>query len=215
MDFRILQLADSAFPTGGFVHSGGLEAAARLGLVSDLHGWLRDSLEQAGHSALPLASAGHAADELAACDAVADAWLSNHIANRASRAQGQGWIATAAAVFPQPELLALKRQLRAGKLPGHLAPAFGKVCALLGLDLQAMQELFLFLHLRGQLSTAVRLGLVGPLEAQRLQAGFSEDLEAVLAMCATLGLEDLAATAPLQDLAHAHHDRLYSRLFAS
>ena len=215
MNLLVLQLADSAFPTGGFVHSGGLEAAARLGLVGDLHGWLRDSLEQAGHGALPLATAGHAADELAECDAVADAWLSNHIANRASRAQGQGWIATAAAVFPLPPLIELKRQLRAGRLPGHLAPAFGKVCAVLGLDLLAMQRLFLFLHLRGQISTAVRLGLAGPLEAQRLQAGFSADLEVVLATCAAFGLDDLAATAPLQDLAHAHHDRLYSRLFAS
>ena len=41
------------------------------------------------------------------------------------------------------------------------------------------------------------------------------DLAAVFDACRHLGLEDLATTAPLQDLAHAHHDRLYSRLFAS
>ena len=29
----VLQLADAAFPTGGYVHSGGLEAAAQAGAV--------------------------------------------------------------------------------------------------------------------------------------------------------------------------------------
>ena len=212
MDWRLLQLADSAFPTGGFVHSGGLEAAAHLRVVGDLRGWLRDGVENAGHAALPLATAGFRGDDGA--DAVAEAWLTNPIANRASRAQGQAWAATAAAVFAAPELAALKRSSRApGR--GHLAPTFGRVCALLEVDCDGMQRLFLFLHLRGQVSTAVRLGLVGPLEAQRLQASFVPDLDAVLAACAGLGVEDLATTAPLQNLAHAHHDRLYSRLFAS
>lgn len=212
VNLLLLQLADSAFPTGGFVHSGGLEAASVLGLTTDLFGWFCDSLENAGWSALPLASAGFSAHAVA--DAAAETWLINHVAHRASRAQGQGWATTIAAVFPSADFSALKAACRhPGR--GHFAPTFGHVCALLDMPLAQMQRLFLFLHLRGQVSTAIRLGRIGPLEAQRLQVRLTPVLEAVWATCATLRLDDLATTAPLHDLAHGHHDRLYSRLFTT
>ncbi len=212
MKWLLLQLADSAFPTGGFVHSGGLEAASVLGLTHNLEGWLSDGLENAGWSALPLANVGFT--EHAMADAAADIWLINPVANRGSRAQGLGWATTAATVFAGPELSALKQHCRQPGC-GHHAPTFGRVCALAGLCVDEMQRLFLFMHLRGNISTAIRLGRVGPLEAQRLQARLTPALESVWASCAALGLADLATTAPLHDLAHGHHDRLYSRLFTT
>jgi urease accessory protein len=215
MDWLLLQLADSAFPTGGFVHSGGLEAAARLGLVAGVGPWLERSLRHAGRAQLPLVGAGWDAGGLDAADALAEAWIRDPAANRASRGQGQAWVGTAAAAFPSPALAALKRRLRAGELHGHLAPLCGRVLAELGQARRRAQELFLFLHLRAGISTAVRLGLAGPLEAQRLQAALAGALAATLAACGALGTDDLAATAPLCDLAQGHHDRLETRIFAT
>src|SRR6185312_5576255 len=52
----LLQLGDSAFPAGGFAHSGGLEAAAQLGEVKGaeaVRAFCEQSLWQTGRGALP------------------------------------------------------------------------------------------------------------------------------------------------------------------
>jgi urease accessory protein len=232
----LLQLADSAFPTGGFVHSGGLESAWQLGLFSreQLGGWIEDGVQQAASGALPFVLAAFDGGELEELEAWSDAWLVVDAARRASLSQGQAWITTVAAVFAdradpadQPslvELKALKHDLRRGALHGHLAPAFGRISALLGLERSECARLFLFLHLRGLISTAVRLGVSGPMAAQRLQWHLGESVErqanAVLAAIPAGGtaldaLALLTTTAPMVDLAQGHHDRLYSRLFAT
>ncbi len=61
----------------------------------------------------------------------------------------------------------------------------------------------------------MRLALVGPAEAQRLQAAAAPTLDAVLRACAGLDVVAQTQTAPLHDLLAGGHDLLYSRLFAS
>src|SRR5260221_11759540 len=59
-DWLLWQLADSAFPTGGFAHSLGLEAAWQHGEVrnrTELVSFIEAGLQQLGHAALPLVTA--------------------------------------------------------------------------------------------------------------------------------------------------------------
>ncbi|HKA89714.1 MAG TPA: urease accessory UreF family protein [Haliangiales bacterium] len=207
----LLQLADSAFPAGGFPHSAGLEAAAQLGDV-DVAAFAADAVWGAAHAALPLARAAHAAHAdgpaaLARIDARAEAALLNHVLRRASRAQGRAFLHACAAAFP--ETAALEPVL------AHLAPAQGAVAAALGASVADAETLVLHTTLRGVLSAAVRLGRIGPLEAQGVQRGLAGILEAARAAGRRVGLDELAQSAPLQDVAAALHDRLYSRLFQS
>lgn len=206
-----LQLSDSAFPSGGFAHSGGLEAAAQAGEVPDLERFLRDLIWQAAHGALPLATAAHERpDALAALDARADAFLVNHVANRASRQQGRAFLQTCALSFPEP-LAGLRDEAR--PLCRHHAPLFGAALRRLGLERDQLQRLLLFATLRGAVSAAVRLALAGTHEAQALQARLSPALDEALHACGDL--REPVQTAPLADLLQGTHDRLYSRLFIS
>jgi len=61
-DWLLWQLADSAFPTGGFAHSSGLEAAYQQGEVrgrDELRAFLETSLRQQFHFALPFVVGAH------------------------------------------------------------------------------------------------------------------------------------------------------------
>jgi len=224
------QLADSAFPTGGFAHSAGLEAAWQHGEVrnrSEFREWLAVSLNQATHAALPLVNTAHAEPErLEELDRLCDAFTSNHVANRASRLQGRALLVAVGRIFPEQALentstsnghRPLKRpEGRAPSPPfAHLSPVFGAVTSSLGISKDEAIRLFVFTHLRSVIAAAVRLNIVGPMEGQAIQFQLSEKAEGIALHGATLTLDDLAQTTPLLDLWQGAQDRLYSRLFQS
>lgn len=214
-DWLAWQVVDSAFPTGTFAHSWGLEAAWQHGEVPDttaLSQFLGDSITQAGHTLLPLVNSAYRdLERFEALDERADVFLLNAVANRASRQQGRTLLATTMKIWPSPTLTAIEARVARA----HLAPVSGVVFRAIGLPLGTAQQIVLYATARGVLAAAVRLGIAGSYEAQRLQCACAPRLEAVLQTCAALDADDLAQTAPIIDVLQAGHDRLYSRLFQS
>jgi urease accessory protein len=218
MQWQVLQVVDSSFPTGGFAHSGGLEAAVQHGVVrstDELRRFVVQHLWNAGAAVLPFVGAAHDSPEaVGSVDALFDATLINHVANRASRTQGRAFYSTCEAVFAGA-IAEMARAVRSAGSPAHLAPAFGACMRILGAERRETLSLFLFLSLRGATSAAVRLGAMGPLEAQRMQSGHGATIDAVVSRCEHVPADESATVSPLLDVVGALHDRLYSRLFQS
>ncbi|KAE9045117.1 hypothetical protein PR003_g2622 [Phytophthora rubi] len=232
-DWALWQMVDSLYPTGGFAHSLGLEAATQEGLVaaSSLRDFLSASLHQSANMALPLVFSAHQigadSDPAALVEAAlqlnsrATALYSNHVARKASLAQGAALLRLALSTYAPSHgrlqtLLSLRKEAKARRQPGvHHAVLFGLVCALLGLQAEPTQRMYLFVTTRDVLSAATRLNLVGPMEAAKLQFEATPLLEKVFQEKKNRPVEMSYSSAPVLDLVQAMHDQLYTRIFNS
>ncbi|ETW83690.1 hypothetical protein HETIRDRAFT_471952 [Heterobasidion irregulare TC 32-1] len=215
--YLLLLLSDGNLPTGAFVASSGLESHTThaLGSARDPLGstvaFVRDSVQTYARSALPFVRDAHRAvlayasgvsgagadadadgaailDTLLRLDALYEANTLNHVARRASCAQGVALLTLYTKGFACPPFLAsvqpeekrekerrvarlvdrLKLLVRGEKTHGHLPVCWGVLVGALGLSLERGAHLHLFLHARGLLSAAIRMNSIGPYAAQQL-----------------------------------------------
>jgi len=208
--FTLLQLADGTFPSGGFAHSGGLEAMSVLGPPFPLADFLETSLRHVARAVLPFVlRAAKDPGELAMIDDAFDATLPLLFINQASRAQGRALASAAQRVWSLAALTGATG-------PMHHGPVFGAIFGSVSISPEETAAAYLHGYARGITSAAVRLGLFGPLEAQRLIADHGPLFESLRAEALSLDIEeDAAQAAPVLEIFAALHDRLDGRMFQS
>jgi urease accessory protein len=207
MTAALLTLADSRLPAGGHTHSGGVEQAIAVGVVTDpasLDAFLRRRLATSGAVAAGLAAAAcRAADDpdaLAALDGEADARAPSPALRAASRQQGRGLVRVARRAWPGGPWDALPAQ-------PHHPIALGVAATASGLTPPDA-----YLSISGPATAAQRLLAMDPLTVAALTARLSPKIDAV-ADSATGELP--AATDPLLDLLAEVHAARKDRFFAS
>ncbi|MEB3366259.1 urease accessory protein UreF [Saccharopolyspora mangrovi] len=228
MGLAVLALADSRFPGGGHVHSGGVEEAASMGLISstaDLREFLHGRLFGAGSlQAVFAAAAAHAALRGVHCghwqdlDVELDARTPSPAQREASRAQGKGMIRAGRAAWPSPVLT----ELVAATTRPHHPIVLGVLAATAGSQPREAALTAGYLAISGPASAGVRLLGLDPFAVNAALVELSAELDEIAdgaARVAGLAPAELPAPgAPALDLlaeAHDRHHREEVRLFAS
>jgi urease accessory protein len=198
----LLALADSRLPTGGHVHSGGLEEAVTSGLVSDvvtLRAFLRRRIRTTGLVTASITVAVRSgALSVEVADIETDARTPAPAARQASRAQGRGLVRLARRVWPATDWDSL------GTTP-HLAVAAGKVGTAAAITPMQAALQVVYTTMTGSATAGQRLLALDPADVAALSFELSELCERTAAT-ACAGLADLSDPV-LDELAQRHLQR--------
>jgi urease accessory protein len=125
----LLALSDSRLPTGGHVHSGGVEEGVASGLVMDLgtlRAFLCRRIRTSGLLTASIASAVHSGTlSVADADGETDARTPAPAARIASRAQGRGLLRLARRVWPSHDWDSVGAKPHLGVVAGSVGLASG------------------------------------------------------------------------------------------
>ena len=223
---RLLQLADTAFPTGAFAHSLGLEAAHAAGDLRDerdLERHLRRHLAGLATSDLVMARAAHAeasapapdVDGLVVLDRELDATRATRETREATRATGERFLIAAVELVDDPVLRALHDAVGAGDAPGTLPVAWGVACAAAGVDAEDAVRAQAFAALAALAAAGQRLVPLGGVATQRALWRAGGAIDDAVALSATVDPAEPCSFVPEIDVRSAQHERQRVRLFIS
>jgi len=215
LPFALLQLTDSACPTGGFAHSHGVEELFRAGTVGDaagllgaLQSYVTESL--AGRELVFAALAWDVAADPAALDQLVQERVATRLTRSARDAEGT----RGQALYRVVEALRGPSPALRPAVGSH-AVLFGAAGATLAARRRDVVRAFAFAHVSTMVQAAVRLGRIGPTTAQHLLGRLAEPLEDAVDDSEERCFGQWHGFSPVWELAQARHELAGPRMFVT
>ncbi|HKC29268.1 MAG TPA: urease accessory UreF family protein [Jatrophihabitans sp.] len=227
----VLQLADSAFPSGRYTLSYGLEAVAQDGHLGTrgrrtaLTRLLADAVRfGVGPSdGAAIACVHRAVDSHGRVDWDAIFRVENRLtaiklpaeARYASTRTGRALLLTASAMLDEPVVADYAHRADTGRAEGHHATAFGLITAVLGVPMLSAVAGELYAFSSGLVSASVRLGLADHRAAQHILHRARPVIAAAAREAAGRTVAQISSSTPFLDVMSMRHEQAELRLFAS
>lgn len=220
---RLMQVTDSALPTGAYAFSNGLETAVKEGLITssdDAGEYLAAYMRQACSAELPFVKSCYALPygfHAAAVKAMLedlDAFITVPAMSRASLTLGRNFLRIFLKLYPGGILDDFHAWLSRECVAPHYLVAYAIGVRSAGFSREEALWGCYYQTLRDQVSALVRLGGIGPLEGTRIQGALLANADADIA-AAPEDYRCALTVSPLIGLMQGRHKDLYSRLFQS
>ncbi|WP_045300854.1 urease accessory protein UreF [Saccharothrix sp. ST-888] len=219
-----LQLTDSAFPSGYYTLSHGLEGYQQARAVSPrtlpalLHDLLRHGVGPADATALALAHRAVSSgdwDRLVAVERRLYATKLGREARQAAVRTGRQLLDLADEVYGTPEIGRYRELYRDGRVHGCQPVVAAAVHAGNGVPARQAVTCELFAFAASFVGAALRLRLTDHRRAQVVLHGAAPVIEEAVAAALHRELADLGGCTPMADVMAGRHERADARLFAS
>ena len=218
----LLQVSDTAFPTGSFAHSMGLEAfydAGELSDADDLRCFVELSLKSLATSDCVVLRAAYAADsveELNWVDQLLAATKLTRELREASAATGRRFLASVEALGVEDDLSSkFADSARDGGSPGNLAVGFGVAASGLEAGLADALRAYLYSTAASLVAAGQKLIPLGGSTAQRVLYGLQREIVEAANTSQSVEVDEMYAFAPMIDIRSMLHERQRIRLYIS
>ncbi|CAA9448313.1 MAG: hypothetical protein AVDCRST_MAG02-628 [uncultured Rubrobacteraceae bacterium] len=218
---RLLQISDSAFPTGSFSHSMSLEAfheagelrdADDLGRVVGLH---LSTLATSDCVALR-ASYGAELEEAFRVDRLLSATKLTRELRQANASTGKRFLLSVAALGAEGATFgAFTNAVRGAASPGNLAVAYGVAAPVLGVGAEDALRAYLYSASSSLVAAGQKLVPLGGGAAQRVLYALGEEMEWAAKTSENTVVDEMHAFAPTIDARSMLHERQRTRLYIS
>lgn len=216
----LLQWMDSAFPTGAFAHSGGLETYTQAGIVntaSDLARLIAMKLESAAGTDLIIVHSAMMADnaKISQLDNLCSASKIAKETRESSEKIGRRMLVSIVNLIENEQLQFYQDEIAAGRCAGHHAVVHGLGCAALSVEPRAALLTFGYALAANQTAASLKLMSIGQTQAQVVLGAASEAIETAVETALARTLDDFGSFTPGLDIRAIQHETLFRRLFIS